>query len=71
MELAQSRDGDKLREAKEKTQVCLCYGPTVWLWTSPFPLGVGLSICGMNSWTFEELNKMGEGQLSNNIQNMS
>ena len=43
----------------------------MWLWTSPFPLGIGFSICGMNSWAFEELNKMGEGQLSNNIQNMS
>ena len=37
----------------------------------PFPLGIGFPICGMNSWAFEELNKMGEGQLSNDIQNMS
>ena len=70
MELPPSRDCEKLREAKQKREVCPCRGPTVWPWTRPFPSGTGFPICGTNRWAFEELNKMGEGQSSNDIQNM-
>ena len=67
MELPPSRDCEKLREAKQKREVCPCRGPAVWPWTRPFPSGTGFPICGTNRWALEELNKMGEGQSSNDI----